>query len=166
MDALQTPASIYEDDEDDNLNFNYGTSQENLLSASKLYNNKVSRSNSINSSRSRDLSFHEGHGDAPSCLKRGSFVTRVWIMASVSLGAGAFDQPKVVARVGYLKGVFIIVFFGIITIAQILLLLVLNAKERRVDEGNPNIHNMPLLMNTVGGTGSSDDPKYASYSKL
>ena len=63
MDALQTPASIYEDDEDDNLNFNYGTSQENLLSASKLYNNKVSRSNSINSSRSRDLSFHEGHGD-------------------------------------------------------------------------------------------------------
>ena len=103
MDALQTPGSIYEDDEDDNLNFNYGTSQQNLLSASRLYH-KGSRSNSINSTRSRDLSFHEGHGDAPSCLKRGSFVTRVWIMASVSLGAGAFVQPKVVARVGYLQG--------------------------------------------------------------
>eukprot|EP00944_MAST-04C_sp_MAST-4C-sp1_P009926 g9926.t1 len=172
MDALQTPASIYEDDEDDNLNFNYGTSQENLLSASKLYNNKVSRSNSINSSRSRDLSFHEGHGDAPSCLKRGSFVTRVWIMASVSLGAGAFVQPKVVARVGYMQGVLIIVFFGIITnYAQILLLLVLNAKERRsVDEEKPKHSQHAPLMNTVGGTvggtGSSDDPKYASYSEV
>ena len=167
MDALQTPGSIYEDDEDDNLNFNYGTSQQNLLSASRLYH-KGSRSNSINSTRSRDLSFHEGHGDAPSCLKRGSFVTRVWIMASVSLGAGAFVQPKVVARVGYLQGVLIIVFFGIITnYAQILLLLVLNAKERRsVDEGKPKHSQQAPLMNTVGDTGSSDDPKYASYSEV
>ena len=36
-------------------------------------------------------------------LKRGSFVTLA-TAASVSLGAGAFVQPKVVARVGYLQG--------------------------------------------------------------
>ena len=93
-------------------------------------------------------------------------------MASVSLGAGAFVQPKVVARVGYMQGVLIIVFFGIITnYAQILLLLVLNAKERRsVDEEKPKHSQHAPLMNTVGGTvggtGSSDDPKYASYSEV
>lgn len=174
MDSLQKSKSIYEDDEDDNLNFNYGTSRENLMSASQLYY-KPARGESINSSRSRDLSFHEGHGDAPSCLKKGSFITRVWIMTSVSLGAGAFVQPKVVARVGYLQGVLIIFFFGLVTnYAQILLLTVLNAKERQEalflkknynnnikNHGNKNAQEDPLMANSDPG-----ESKYNSYSEV
>jgi amino acid permease len=170
MDSLQKSKSIYEDDEDDNLNFNYGTSRENLMSASQLYY-KPARGESINSSRSRDLSFHEGHGDAPSCLKKGSFITRVWIMTSVSLGAGAFVQPKVVARVGYLQGVLIIFFFGLVTnYAQILLLTVLNAKERQEafllknnikNHSNKNAQEDPLVANNDAG-----ESKYNSYSEV
>ena len=89
-------------------------------------------------------------------------------MASVSLGAGAFVQPKVVARVGYMQGVLIIVFFGFVTnYAQILLLLVLNAKEKSsADEEKAKKSQEAPLMNTVGGIGNSDDPKYASYSEV
>ena len=170
MESLQKRNSIYEqDDEDDNLNFNYGTSVENLMNASKQYY-RNSRGNSINSARSRDLSFHEGHGDAPSCLKKGSFITRVWIMTSVSLGAGAFVQPKVVARVGYLQGVLIIFFFGLVTnYAQVLLLIVLNAKERQVNNKNKNSQEDPLIMERNNNNNNNviqDEPKYSSYSEV
>jgi len=69
----------------------------------------------------------EVHSDAPSCLPRGSLVTSVWVLMSVSLGMGVFVQPKVVARMGYMLGTGIIFLFALITnYSQILLLKVIN----------------------------------------
>ena len=82
-------------------------------------------------SRRRSVSSieNEVNAHAPSCLKRGSLTTSIWVLTSVSLGMGVFVQPKVVARLGYALGCGLIILFALITYySQLLLLKIVNSK--------------------------------------